>query len=85
MTMDEEMLDRMAHLDRTAVAKNANRLIQAKEPRCGSQSTDALRRAGERAVQQPARGAAGGGTWGVEREAGSAMRLFTEVAFALPL
>ena len=47
MTMDKEMLDRMAHLDRTAVAKNANRLIQAKEPRCGSQSTDALRRAGD--------------------------------------
>ena len=47
VTMDEEMLDRMAHLDRTAVAKNANRLIQAKEPRCGSQSTDALRRAGD--------------------------------------
>ena len=47
MTMDEEMLDRMAHLDRTAVAKNANRLIQAKEPRCGSQRTDALRHAGD--------------------------------------
>ena len=47
VTMDEEMLDRMAHLDRTAVAKNANLLIQAKEPRCGSQSTDALRRAGD--------------------------------------
>jgi magnesium chelatase subunit H len=47
VTMDEEMLDRMAHLDRTAVAKNANHLIQAKEPRCGSQSTDALRRAGD--------------------------------------
>jgi magnesium chelatase subunit H len=47
VTMDEEMLDRMAHLDRTAVAKNANRLIQAKEPRCGSQSTHALRRAGD--------------------------------------
>ena len=47
VTMDEEMLDRMAHLDRTAVAKNANRLVQAKEPRCGSQSTDALRRAGD--------------------------------------
>ena len=47
VTMDEEMFDRMAHLDRTAVAKNANRLIQAKEPRCGSQSTDALRRAGD--------------------------------------
>ena len=47
MTMHKEMLDRMAHLDRTAVAKNANRLIQAQEPRCGSQSTDALRRAGD--------------------------------------
>jgi magnesium chelatase subunit H len=47
VTIDEEMLDRMAHLDRTAVAKNANLLIQAKEPRCGSQSTDALRRAGD--------------------------------------
>jgi hypothetical protein len=47
VTMDEEMLDRMAHLDRTAVAKNANHLIQAKEPRCGSQSTDVLRRAGD--------------------------------------
>ena len=45
VTMDEEMLDRMAHLDRTAVAKNANRLIQAKEPRCSGQSTYALRRA----------------------------------------
>jgi hypothetical protein len=37
----------MAHLDRTAVAKNANRLIQAQGRRCGSQSTDALRRAGD--------------------------------------
>ena len=45
MTMDQEMLDRMAHLDRTAVAKNANRPIQAQGHRCGSQSTDALRRA----------------------------------------
>ena len=45
VTMDEEMLDRMAHLDRTAVAKNANRPIQAQGHRCGSQSTDALRRA----------------------------------------
>jgi magnesium chelatase subunit H len=47
VTMDEEMLDRMAHLDRTAAAKNANRLIQAQGRRCGSQSTDALRRAGD--------------------------------------
>ena len=47
VTMDKEMLDRMAHLDRTAVAKNANRLIQAQGRRCGSQSTDALRRAGD--------------------------------------
>ena len=47
VTMDKEMIARMAHLDRTAVAENANRLIQAKGRRCGSQSTDALRRAGD--------------------------------------
>jgi hypothetical protein len=29
VTMDEEMLDRMAHLDRTAAARNAHRLIQS--------------------------------------------------------
>jgi magnesium chelatase subunit H len=45
--MDEEMLDRMTHLDRTAAATNANRLIEAQERRYSSQSTDALRRAGD--------------------------------------
>ena len=47
LTMDEEMLDRMAHLDRTASAKNAHGLIEAQARRYWSQSTDALRRAGD--------------------------------------
>jgi hypothetical protein len=45
--MNEEMLDRMAHLDRTAAAKNANRVLEAQERRCASRRTDALRRAGD--------------------------------------
>jgi len=48
MTMDEEMLDRMTYLDRTASANNANGLIEAQARRYWSQSMDALRRAGDK-------------------------------------
>ena len=47
VTMDEEMLDRMTCLDRTASANNANGLIEAQSRRYWNQSTDALRRAGD--------------------------------------
>lgn len=45
VTMDEEMLDRMTYLDRTASANIAHGLIEAQARRYWSQSTDALRRA----------------------------------------
>ena len=47
VTMDEEMLDRMTYLDRTASANNANGLIEAQARRYWSQSMDALRRTGD--------------------------------------
>ena len=48
--LDKEMRDRMAHLNPTASAKIANRLIEAQERRYWSPSADvldALRRAGD--------------------------------------
>ena len=47
VTMDEEMLDRMTYLDRTASANNANGLIEAQARRYWSQSMDALRCTGD--------------------------------------
>lgn len=48
VTMDEEMLDHMTYLDRTASANNATGLIEAQARCYWSQSTDALRRAGDK-------------------------------------